>query len=394
MPQSPDVFLLNLQTTPTYDFIIAGSGCAGLSLLVRLLQEPAFNDKKILLVDRDEKQANDRTWCYWERGAGMFEPVVKKTWEQLWFRSMTLSRLFDLPPYRYKLIRGNDFYRFCLGIISKAPNVHRQLGEVSEVGQDVSGAFVEVNGERVYGHYLFNSLLTDKPVMGKNEYYLHQHFKGWVIATREPVFDPAKATMMDFRTSQHHGATFVYVMPFSETEALVEYTLFSPALLQQGEYEAGLKQYISQQLGIDEYEIREEENGVIPMTNYRFSRGQGRVINIGTAGGQTRGSTGYTFQFIQRHSAAIVKALKAGRDPLLEPTAKEKRAAFYDSVLLNILHHKTIPAHEIFTRLFARNDPRKVLTFLDKDNSLPEDIKLISTLPTLPFLKAAMQQWF
>ncbi|RYY57844.1 MAG: lycopene cyclase [Chitinophagaceae bacterium] len=382
-----------LQESSSYDFIIAGSGCAGLSLLVQILAEPSLRDKKILLIDREQKNSNDRTWCFWETKPGPFESVVKKQWDELWFRSMTLSRLFKLHPYKYKLIRGLDFYQYCESLISRASNVERRIETVTDVGEDARGPYVESEAGKVYATYVFNSLLFEKPVMGKNEYYLLQHFRGWLIETPVPAFDPKQATMMDFRTSQHHGATFVYVMPFSETEALVEYTLFSRDLLQDGEYVSGLKNYIEQRLGITDYQVKEEENGVIPMTNFAFSRGRGGLVNIGTAGGQTRGSSGYTFQFIQRHSAAIVRALRQGKSPLLPLTGREKRAAFYDSVLLDILYNETLPAHEIFTRLFARNEPVKVLRFLDKDNTIPEDFRLVSSLPTMPFLKAAIKQF-
>ncbi|MET0636037.1 MAG: lycopene cyclase family protein [Chitinophagaceae bacterium] len=375
-----------------YDIIIAGAGCAGLSLLVHLVKSGSFKESRILVVDRAEKKSNDRTWCFWEKGTGVFEQVVSASWKQLYFRSFTLSRLFGLDPYSYKLIRSADFYGYCLDLLHQAPHAELINGEITQVGEDGEGAFIKVNGEKIYGGYVFNSLLDGKPVLAKDEYYLLQHFKGWFIETPTDTFDPAQATMMDFRTSQQSGACFVYVMPFSPTRALVEYTLFSGEVLKDEEYEEGLKEYIGNKLNIPVYKILEEEMGVIPMTNHRFSKGKGKIIHIGTAGGQTRASTGYTFQFIQKHSAQIVKALQAGRNPLIPSSAREKRAAFYDSVLLNILHHETIPAHEIFTRLFARNDPRNVLRFLDKENNLAEDFKLVSTLPTLPFLKAALNQ--
>ena len=47
-----------------YDIIIAGSGCAGLSLLYRILKDPVLKTKKILVVDKGEKNTNDRIWCY------------------------------------------------------------------------------------------------------------------------------------------------------------------------------------------------------------------------------------------------------------------------------------------------------------------------------------------
>ena len=53
-----------------YDFIIAGAGCAGLSLLYRILQEPALQNKSVLIIDKDTKNSNDRTWCFWEKNSG------------------------------------------------------------------------------------------------------------------------------------------------------------------------------------------------------------------------------------------------------------------------------------------------------------------------------------
>lgn len=39
-----------------YDYIIAGSGCAGLSLLYRILKEPTLQHKSILVIDKDSKK--------------------------------------------------------------------------------------------------------------------------------------------------------------------------------------------------------------------------------------------------------------------------------------------------------------------------------------------------
>jgi lycopene beta-cyclase len=62
---------------------------------------------------------------------------------------------------------------------------------------------------------------------------LLQHFKGWVIETAKPAFDPSQAIFMDFRVSQQNGTTFIYLMPTSSTTALVEYTLFTEKVLPQ-----------------------------------------------------------------------------------------------------------------------------------------------------------------
>jgi lycopene beta-cyclase len=261
---------------------------------------------------------------------------------------------------------------------------------VQSLSGDEKETYAVVNGQKIYAGFIFNSILFEQPLLKKNEYHLLQHFKGWVIETEKPVFNPGEATLMDFRIGQQHGTTFVYVMPFSATKALVEYTLFTRQLLESQEYDKGLQEYIQQFITKGNYRITEKEFGVIPMTNHRFPSSQGNIIHIGTAGGQTKASSGYTFQFIQKQSAAITEQLILTDNPFVEATPR--RFHFYDSVLLNILHHKNQMGPGIFTDLFKKNKPQHVLRFLDNESSFKEELKIISSLPVWPFLKAAVKQ--
>jgi hypothetical protein len=59
-----------------YDYIIAGAGCAGLSLAVHMIHSGKFPDKKILFIDKHPKKFNDRTWCFWENQPTIFDPIV------------------------------------------------------------------------------------------------------------------------------------------------------------------------------------------------------------------------------------------------------------------------------------------------------------------------------
>ncbi|MBL0269420.1 MAG: hypothetical protein IPP99_12345 [Chitinophagaceae bacterium] len=112
---------LHLNSSQQYDYIIAGAGCAGLSLAVHLIQSGQFSDKKILIADRDRKEQNDRTWSFWETKTGIFEPIVYRSWSKTWFHSKQFSRLLDLSPATYKMIRGVDFYAYCLDLIHNNP---------------------------------------------------------------------------------------------------------------------------------------------------------------------------------------------------------------------------------------------------------------------------------
>lgn len=388
----PVVSIFFLSSLQKYDYIIAGAGCAGLSLALHMIQSGEFADKKILLADKDDKQKNDRTWSFWETEPGLFESIVFRRWRKTWFHSPGISRLLELVPYEYKMIRGIDFYRHCLSVIKQQPNFEIRQGEIKLIANEDSSAAVYFNDEKYTADFVFSSIVFEKPALKKNEYYLHQHFKGWIIETPAPVFDPEEATLMDFRVSQQHGTTFVYVKPFSATKALVEYTLFTEQLLSAAQYEAGLKEYIKHIIGTVQYTVTEEENGIIPMTNYKFPAVNGRVIYIGTAGGQTKASSGYTFRFIQKHSARLVENLVKKKNPFIAKPSGNRRFHFYDSTLLYILKNRQVSGDKIFTDLFRKNKPQQVLRFLDNESSLGDELKIISSLPAWPFLKAALKQ--
>ncbi|MEJ7680092.1 MAG: lycopene cyclase family protein [Segetibacter sp.] len=337
-----------------YDYIISGAGAAGLSLLMGLMQNKVFDHKNILVVDKAPKNQNDHTWCFWEQEPGLFEPAVHHQWQQVYFYSSHYSSLIDLTPYHYKMIRSIDFYNYVMQEAEKHPNITFQYGNIEAAGNEGNKGLVIVDGERYTADYVFNSILFAKPAVPADKYYLLQHFKGFMIETKEPVFNPSEATLMDFRVSQHQGTTFVYVLPVSQNRALVEYTLFTKELLPENEYTSALHNYISSFLKIDDYIVTEQEFGIIPMTNIDFVKQIGKVINIGTAGGQTKGSSGYTFQFIQKHTEKLVSDLLKYGHPKNDESFMEKRFKIYDSTLLNILSNNKLPGDKIFANLFEK----------------------------------------
>ena len=375
----------------SYDYIIAGGGCAGLSLVMHLIQTGAATSGNILLIDKAPKTVNDRTWCFWEKGEGLFEPVVSHRWERLWFYGTGYADCKQILPYRYKMIRSLDFYNYCHAHIRAQDHITVLYGEIEHINSEpLQDASVVVNGQTYQGRYIFSSILPENPVLGKKDFYLLQHFKGWIIETPGSVFSPGEATLMDFRVGQQRGTSFVYVMPFSPVRALVEYTLFTESLLEQQDYEQGLKNYISDILHISDYQVHEEEFGIIPMTNFHFRSRENQVYYIGTAGGQTKASSGYTFQFIQKQSRQIAASLlETGVPPAAGSGSKYQ---FYDSVLLNVLATGKLPGDRVFTDMFRRNPMDRIFRFLDNESSLLEDLQVISTLPTMPFLKAGWQQ--
>ena len=380
----------NLQPI-TYNYIVTGGGCSGLSLIMHILSEPSLSNKKILLIEQSEKDLNDRTWCFWEQGKGFFESVVCKQWSSAWFHADGYSSLKELGSYRYKMIRGIEFYRHCYEKIASSPNVKVVHDKVVSIQQESGGVRVFTEQGEYTGEYTFNSILFDDPMKQKNAHHLLQHFKGWVIETAEDAFDLHACTLMDFRVGQQHGTTFVYVMPLTKRKALVEYTLFTEQLLKDDQYVDGLKNYIKDFLKGVAYKIEEEEFGIIPMTSAQFKREEGNTIFIGTAGGQTKASSGFTFMFIQKQSVLIVDRLKKTGKPFYHPTKMQQRYNWFDKVLLNVLIKRRVPGDIVFKKMFQKNPIDRIFRFLDNETQLHEELRLIATLPTFPFLQAGKE---
>ena len=379
-----------------YDYIITGAGCAGLSLLYRMLQQPFFSDKKILLIDKQQKISNDRTWCFWEKQPGAFESIIHCRWKQIDFYSNEFSARYDLEPYEYKMIRGIDLYETVLTEAKRFPNVTIVHDEVQSVLHQQDLALVSTATDQFSASYIFNSIFFNdwkqQVIQQKNMHLLLQHFKGWLIETDEDYFNERIATFMDFRIDQNKGTAFVYVLPLASNKALIEYTLFTENVLEPNEYDAALTRYIHEVLNIDKFSVQHEEYGVIPMTDHKFSKGAGRLVNIGTAGGQTKGSSGYTFQFIQKHSAKIIDALMREKDPALTQGFASKRYGLYDSILLKVLSHKKMKGDKLFSLLFKKNPTETILKFLDNESSFKEELKIMNSMPAGIFIPIAIRK--
>ncbi len=375
-----------------YDYIFLGTGCSSLSIVMRMIASKKFSNKKILIIDKEDKSRNDRTWCFWEKSEGFFEKIVYRKWQHLFFKTDDKSIALDIGLYKYKMIRGIDFYEHCFSSIELQKNIDIIHGMISFENKD-SFAKIKVNGDAIEFNeeaLVFNSVYRPAEKQ-KNKFYLLQHFKGWVVETSGDFFNADHAVLMDFRVSQQHGTTFVYVLPLSSTKALVEYTLFTKNVLSQHEYDTALKHYLKEFLNLDEYKVIDEEYGVIPMTNANFPVFGNSMYYIGTAGGQTKASTGYTFRFIQNQADTIVKSL-VEKNMVSRKSNVNKRFYFYDSTLLHILSKSLLGGKIIFTILFEKNRAETVLKFLDNETNISEEIKLLNSLPKKIFIKAGFKE--
>lgn len=377
-----------------YDYIIIGAGAAGLMLADAMMSDPFFKEKSILLLDKDAKKTNDRTWCFWEKGEGQFDNIVHKRWNHVYFAGQQFSKRYGIKPYTYKMIRGVDFYESILGRIGSFPNITFKQTKVESVEDNGQNVVVTSLKEVFIGQQVFNSMFNYAMATHQQKYpVLQQHFIGWVVKTREPVFDVDQATYMDFSIEQKGNTRFMYVLPYAENRALVEYTLFSEDLLQKEEYETAIEAYLTNKLSITDFEIEETEMGSIPMTCYDFQEHHSKNIRyIGTAGGWAKPSTGYTFASTSRKIPIVLEYIKTGK-PLNNLSLKNK-FWFYDLLFLDVLHKDNANGFQIFESLFENRSPQLIFKFLDEQTTIWEDLKYIWGCPKKPFIKALIQRLF
>ena len=180
----------------SYDHIIAGAGLSGLSLAYKLSKEPYYKNKRVLVLDKDAKTDNDRTWCYWSKETDDFEQILHHRWPKIRFASPSQNKQHIIQPYEYRMIRGIDFYKYTLDRISAAPNIDFRQDEIQNIQEDSDQVVINTNSGSYIAPYAFKSYpdnLPDIATIKCKHHFVWQHFKGWVIESAHDCFDDTEA---------------------------------------------------------------------------------------------------------------------------------------------------------------------------------------------------------
>jgi len=375
-------------TNTHFDYAIIGAGAAGMHLALAMTNDSFFSNKKILIIDKDLKETNDRTWSFWEKEKGNFDSILENSWKFGAFHSDTLSKEFDLGKYRYKTLRSSSFYSFVKNKIKQHSNFIWIHDEVEDI--KLSTKFhqtISTPNNRFTSNHIFDSRVDNDFYKNKDSNIrLLQHFKGWFIKTETPAFEVDKFIMMDFRMKWKNHTSFIYVLPFSPTEAMVEFTLFDRAIISDNDYDLKIKKYLDEFLKLKNYTIIEKEKGVIPMTDFPFyKKNNNQLTKIGTAGGWVKPSSGYAFKNCEKNAYKVIENLKSNRIPSHQ--LFNKRYQWVDAILLDILWNKNELGSEIFTSMFKNNSIESIFKFLDEEGNLISDLSIIKSFNPTPFLK-------
>lgn len=374
-----------------YDYIIVGAGASGLMMAYRMAKDSFFADKTILILDKEKKTKNDRTWCFWEQNNGEWDDILNHSWKNILFKSEFYSSKENIKPYTYKMIRGEDFYQKIWKSLANKSNITFIQEPVSEIFQEDKLAKVVTSKNTYFSKNIINSILFSDAYKRQTKYpVLQQHFVGFFIKTKLNYFDNSTATFMDFTVDQKGNTRFMYVLPYKKNEALFEYTLFSADLLPYNEYKAEIEKYLLEK-GITDYKIVEKEQGSIPMTCYKFWKNNSKnIIHIGTSGGWSKASTGFTFKNIDKKTIQLIHHLK--KEKSLETFHQKTKFWFYDLLLLDILAKNNHLGAAVFAKMFKNVSPQKIFKFLDEETSLIEDLQIFVKMQKRLFSKALLKR--
>ncbi len=373
-----------------YDYIICGAGLSGLILANKIFEDSDFDNKQILIIEKNLSDPLNKTWCFWEKKNSSWDDYVIKSWDKLLFNSPNFKNETFLSEYSYKMIKSEFFIKSILQKIRNSKNFKIIEDDVLGFDESKDRVIVKTKSNKYLANQVLNSVVDIEKIKSESSFpFLLQHFLGWTIETEHDFFDDNKATIMDFNIDQNNETRFFYVLPISQNKALIEFTIFSKKLLEKKNYDIELKKYLSN-LNLFKYDIVEKEFGVIPMTCHPFDNSNtDRILNIGTAGGWTKPSSGYTFKYIDKNTDKLIVSLKNNMS--FSKISFKSRHWIYDLILLDVLFFKNYMGSVLFTKMFSKNSMKKIFSFLDNESSLIEELKIASSFPKVIFTKSLLR---
>ncbi len=349
-----------------FDYTIIGGGCAGLSLAYELNLHKKLENKTLAIIEPRQEYSRDKTWSFWKVIDHNFDDCIIKNWKNFSINSPLGTNHLKCSDFPYQSVDSGLFYKKINNELKKNKNInfYQNIKDI-----DTTNSFI------------FNSVPLPNKDIDNN---LWQHFCGIEIETKNNTFDDSIINLMDFDCEQRDSVHFFYTLPYSSNKALIETTWLSKMSDKEKDYDDQLKNYIENNLKIKDYNIVYKEVGAIPLF-YPPSLNKRNKMDIGTAGGMTRLSTGYTFLNIQEQSKYIRENIENIFN--LKKYEMNKKYQFLDKIFLNVLKKHPNRMSDIFFKMF-KTSPNTVIKFLSNKSNFLEDLTIISKMPKWIFIKA------
>lgn len=366
--------------------VILGAGCAGLAL-ARRLEFHGFEGEVILLEERSSTalEACGQRWCFWGPPP---DPVLAGAVSANWLHwqvrhGAEVARQAD-PAWSYRQIRARD-YRAVLRARLEARGWRQHDGvRVLAVEQLFAGWLVRTEAGTWFADEVIDArgpAEADKFRSPDGFAPARQTFVGWEIETRGACFAPGVATLMEFQPAPHGQVHFVYVLPYTERRALVEYTEIAPP--DRVSSEAELLRHLERWLGArwSHFDVHEREAGSLPLGEI-----PSQPRTVGATAGALRPSSGYGFLTSWEQADQRARELCGLRGGSAE---RGSLVRWLDAVLLRVLTRQPEILPAAFFGLFRRLPSPALARFLNGRPRASDLLRAVAAMPVDPFLRAA-----
>lgn len=370
-----------------FTLAILGGGCAGLSLGLRLA-DAGMDAPSTLILEKNEKYTNDRTWCFWDEGNPELKECVEHSWSDFQIKNGETGFKRNCAGHPYLMVSAERFYAHAISKISSNQERIRllnnqQILKVTKL-QNQTWRIVTNNDT-----FTADKIVDTRPhEYAKNEdSLLWQSFLGHEVETEHELFETNNFVLMDFDTSFTDGLGFVYILPYSNKRALIEYTVFSEKSLLPMQLEGYIQLALSRNLKGINYKTLRTEYGKLPM-GYKNppSNLESNYVPAGLFAGSARPSSGYAFQRIQVWAVRCASTF-INNQRLSAPQKDPMILTMMDDIFLNVLKSNPKYAVSIFYNLFLKCKPDATIRFLSDHAKLSDYLSIVLSMPKLLFLK-------
>lgn len=353
---------VHCENKQAHNLSIIGAGLTGL-LLAR--QANLTANATITLYD-DGGERPDHVWGYWDNGEAFLDEP-RELGKGAWMNWLIAT------PEGQSVLRGNTA---CYRAVS-SENYEAMLQKNTKACITLIDRPFDTEADDAPTHGVFDTAHYAAP---KNA--ILQHFGGIEVKADRPCFDASTAVLMDFRVTQEFGIHFIYLLPFSETEALIESTMFSSKPRPEAWYQEQISGYLAAHYPGVSFSHDAQENGIIPMARLRHT---GPGIGVGLAGGALRASSGYAFYQIHRQ----VSRLRVP-DHQSPQAGNSRIESWMDGVFLRALSRYPARAPQIFLAMARHLKGDEFARFMNGHAPLGLLLKVILAVPKWPFIRSIL----
>jgi lycopene beta-cyclase len=360
------------------DIAIIGGGNAGLTLAAQLASQT--RPPSTVVIEPQTPAQRDCSWGLWalDRQANQLNQATKGRWQQ-WQLIDNHSRIVhSSDQYSYLSLSSADYLRDRAAQLREPVSLVQESVTALQAEQDRT--IVETDQNRYSAKTVYDSR---PPKIAENG--LRQHFFGWHIHSKQPIKNPHIATLMDFRVDQSRGLHFIYALPYSDHQMLVESTLISATVEPQDWYRNAIEQWL-QEHSIEVAEIINEEMGVIPMDSLITDpTSEPLAAPIGAASGAVRRSSGYAFQHIQQQTKQLAAGITQGN--MAVPTPISNRLTAMDKIFNGVLLSRPDLGVSLYMRMAKSLNGDQFARFMLGEATARDWVHVIAAMPKGPFVK-------